>query len=429
MRWEEIWDVSLRIRNLFIKTAWPPKLKQSLLEDLEQGPAAWDAVAVRSTAPGEDSAHQSFAGLHDSCVMVHGAEAMLDAIRVVWSSLWSDGALIYRQKLGLDPTTSSMAVIIQQMIEGERSGIFFTEAPHDDNRVMIEAVWGLNQALVDGTLEPDRWQLDRADGHVLEKHQAKRSAALRPTRCGTELVSLSVTQRCESPLDVPLCKELYRIGMKLEKLLKKAVDVEWTVCDQNLYILQARPITSGHRAEKVDEQVWYRNLHLSLPNLEHLRDELEQDLLPGMMHDAETMAETDPLGLDDDELASEVCQRRKLLNKWLNIYTDKCIPMAHGIRVFGEFYNDTMRPEDPYAFIDLLRSDELLAVERNRQLLAMACLVRNDAALMDSLTQGRGIPNAGLLRTLAEAFQEQFGRVDWIAQGAFDLPSWLVKAC
>ncbi len=317
MRWEEIWDVSLRIRNLFIKTAWPPKLKQALLEDLKQGPAAWDAVAVRSTAPGEDSAQQSFAGLHDSCVMVHGAEAMLDAIRVVWSSLWSDGALIYRQKLGLDPTTSSMAVIIQQMVEGERSGILFTAAPHDDNRMMVEAVWGLNQALVDGTLEPDRWQLDRFDGNVLEKHQAKRSTALRPTRSGTELVSLSAAQRCESPLDVPLCKELYLIGMKLEKLLKKAVDVEWTVCDRNLYILQARPITSGHRVEKVDEQVWYRNLHLSLSNLERLRDELEQDLLPGMMHDAETMAETDPLALDDNEL-EEVC--KEFVNRHHKLY-------------------------------------------------------------------------------------------------------------
>jgi pyruvate,water dikinase len=427
MRWEEVWDVSLRIRNLFVRTAWPTALKQALLEDLNQGPSTWDAVAVRSTAPGEDSARQSFAGLHDSCVMVRGAEAMLDAIRVVWSSLWSDGALIYRQELGLDPATSSMAVIIQQMVEGETSGIFFTRAPHDTSRMMVEAVWGLNQALVDGTLEPDRWQLDRANGNVVEKHEVSHSQALRSTRNGTELVPLAATQCSRSPLDESLCEELFRLGIKLEKMLKNPLDIEWTVRDQTLYLLQVRPITSGHQAEKVAAQPWYQNLHLSLSSLERLRDELEEEILPGMTRDAQMMAATDPAALDDNALAAEVCQRREILHKWLAVYTEKCIPMAHGIRLFGEFYNDTMRPEDPYAFIDLLRSNDLLAVERNRQLLAMACLVRNDADLLERLKQGAAIPATSELRTMADSFFDQFGRVDWIAQGAFDLPTWLVK--
>ena len=96
MRWEELWDVSLRIRNHFVTRAWPKAMKDKLLDDLSEGPANWPAVAVRSTATGEDSASQSFAGLHESRVMLQGAEAILEAIRIVWASLWSDGALLYR---------------------------------------------------------------------------------------------------------------------------------------------------------------------------------------------------------------------------------------------------------------------------------------------------------------------------------------------
>ena len=73
MRWEELWDVSLRIRNHFVTRAWPKAMKDKLLDDLSEGPANWPAVAVRSTAPGEDSASQSFAGLHESRVMLHPA--------------------------------------------------------------------------------------------------------------------------------------------------------------------------------------------------------------------------------------------------------------------------------------------------------------------------------------------------------------------
>jgi pyruvate,water dikinase len=111
MRWEELWDVSLRIRNHFLTRAWPKAMKKKLLQDLNEDPANWSAVAVRSTALGEDSASQCFAGLHESRVMLQGAEAILEAIRIVWASLWSDGALLYRHELGLDPSKSGMAVI------------------------------------------------------------------------------------------------------------------------------------------------------------------------------------------------------------------------------------------------------------------------------------------------------------------------------
>ena len=427
MRWEEVWDVSLRVRNHFVTAAWPAAMHRTLLEELRQGPGRWEAVAVRSTAPGEDAARQSFAGLHQSLVLVHGAEAILEAIRVVWASLWSDGALLYRQELGLDPAESGMAVVVQQMVVGEVSGVMFTQAPHDATRMVIEAVWGLNQALVDGTLEPDRWQLDRAQGTVVEKHEVHHTVALRPSAQGPELVTLAADQRFRSPLDESLCARLFRVGQQLEAELNAPVDIEWTTREDRLYILQARPITTALQTAQADERPRLLSLHRSLPTLERLRADLEEHVLPGMTSDAAKMASVDPGGLDDASLATEVRRRRKLLQKWLLTYREKCIPMAHGIRLFAEHYNDIMRPEDPYAFMDLLRCDALLAVERNRQLLAMAALVRDDPALRAYLQEGGAPVDAGPLRTMVDAFQERFGNVHWIAQGEFNLSSWLLK--
>ena len=102
MRWEEIWDAALRIRNLFLTNPVPHELSKRLLDQLKtvfQG----KPLVVRSSAPAEDSASTSFAGLHESCVNVHGEESILLAIRKVWASLWSDRALLYRRELGPRP--------------------------------------------------------------------------------------------------------------------------------------------------------------------------------------------------------------------------------------------------------------------------------------------------------------------------------------
>ncbi|MEZ4602687.1 MAG: PEP/pyruvate-binding domain-containing protein [Desulfobacterales bacterium] len=149
MRWEEIWDAALRIRNLFLRAPFPEKLDAALRGRL--APLFQDrAVAVRSTAPGEDDQGASFAGLHDSYVNVRGIDAIMDHVRLVWASLWSDAALLYRQEIGLSVIRSKMAVVVQEMIDGDRSGIIFTQNPANDRQSVIESVHGLNQGLVDG---------------------------------------------------------------------------------------------------------------------------------------------------------------------------------------------------------------------------------------------------------------------------------------
>ncbi|MBT8359207.1 MAG: hypothetical protein KJO61_15735, partial [Deltaproteobacteria bacterium] len=110
MRWEEIWDISLRIRNLFLTTPIPKNIRRSLSELLSRHYGK-NPVAIRSSAPGEDDESTSFAGLHDSYLNVSGTDEILKHIKMVWSSLYSDAALLYRKELGLDIHTSQMAVV------------------------------------------------------------------------------------------------------------------------------------------------------------------------------------------------------------------------------------------------------------------------------------------------------------------------------
>ncbi|NIP35852.1 MAG: hypothetical protein GWN18_12880, partial [Thermoplasmata archaeon] len=138
----------------------------------------------------EDSATASFAGIHESFVNVRGSEDVLEHVRLVWASLWSESALMYKKELGLDVKGSAMAVLVQELVEGERSGIAFTESPVDPMTGVIEAVHGLNQGLVDGLVEPDRWMVRRKDGRVVSHSPAERQRAMRPAAGGVGLEPL-----------------------------------------------------------------------------------------------------------------------------------------------------------------------------------------------------------------------------------------------
>ena len=125
---EELWDTALRIRNRFSVAKVPLAVAQSICRAVRLL-GTRTPVAVRSSAPGEDSAQRSFAGLHESFLHVVGEEAVLESVRLVWASLWSDAALLYRQELALDPLTSRMAVLIQEMRTEDRSGVAFGRDP------------------------------------------------------------------------------------------------------------------------------------------------------------------------------------------------------------------------------------------------------------------------------------------------------------
>jgi len=411
MRWEELWDASLRIRNMFLRKSIPTPIYAGLKRFLE---STFNdrPVVVRSSAPGEDAPGTSFAGLHDSFVNVVGVDDILEHIRFVWASLWSDAALLYRRELGLDIATSSMAVVVQEIILGDQSGVAFTRNPSDRSQGVIESVHGLNQGLVDGSVEPDRWILDRATGAIISHAEVPRERWVVPAGTGVRLDTLPEEKAERAPLDNSDVAAVFTTALELEGAFGTPQDVEWTFRRGALHILQSRPITAISSDRGEDERGWYLSLRKSYDTLRALRTKIENELLPRMVKEAERLAARDVEALSDDVLAEEIARRLELYKRWHDIYWDDFIPFAHGIRLFGQVYNNVMRPEDPYEFVDLLGDTQMVSLRRNRILENMAQEVRNDTALRKALTDRTsfGVPRDFLdeIATFASQFGDSF---------------------
>jgi len=387
MRWEEVWDCATRIRNMFLRKPIPDHIAKRLTAAI-QSRFKDKAVAVRSSAPEEDTAKASFAGIHESYINISGLTAILEHVRKVWASLWSDAALLYRQEIGLNVEKSTMAVVIQAIVPGDRSGVVFTKSPNDASQGVIESVYGLNQGLVDGSVEPDRWILDRKTHRIISHSPATRRYWIVPIEQGVQLNPLPASMSQMPPLNAQETREVFGQARRAEDFFGAAQDVEWTYRDRSLVLLQSRPITTLSTGKTGDNRGWYLSLHRSFENLKSLRKKIEAELVPGMIAAAEELAATDLTVLSDRALAAEIKHRLEINHHWVNVYWDEFIPFAHGVRLFGQVYNDAIQPEDPYEFVDLLTQTEMASLERNRMLEDLASLIRNDYRLAKRLQKG-----------------------------------------
>ena len=427
MRWEELWDLGLRVRSLFLNTPLPAGLAADLTGLL--APRCADRpVTVRSTAPVEDSATASFAGLHDSFVNVRGLPAILDKVRLVWASLWSDRALLYRQELGLNPAASSMAVIVQELVIGDCSGVAFSRCPGRPGLVAIEAVWGLNQGLVDGDVEPDRLLLDGADGRIVERYTPQRLQVCRAMVDGVALQPLPASEQRQPPLSDAGAGLVMSLLRRAEEQFGAPQDLEWTLRGSELFALQSRPITTGDAPDDSGDRAWYLSLHKSLATLHNLRQTIEEEVLPAMERDALCLAAVDLEQLSAEALADEIEKRQGILDSWEERYREVCIPMAHGIRLFGQLYNDRLRPGDPFAFLSLLAGDTgLLAAQRNRALQELADLVRHDPLLTARLRDGDQLDSESPFVIALAGFTSRFGDLSWVMGETAEGPRGLIS--
>src|SRR5262249_6954213 len=164
-------------------------------------------------------------GQQETILGVEGEEALLDAIARCWASLDSERAVAYRRQQGIRDEGLAMAVVVQKLVEAEAAGVLFTRDPLDSEgrRMLVEASWGLGEAVVSGRVMPDRFHLDHTSGQVHEQQRGHKSEQL--TSGGWQPTSDS--QRDGFCLDAPQLAALAELGRKIEALYGEPRDVEW----------------------------------------------------------------------------------------------------------------------------------------------------------------------------------------------------------
>jgi pyruvate,water dikinase len=203
-------------------------------------------VAVRSSATAEDLAEAAFAGQQDTYLDVVGVDDLLDAVRRCWASLWTERAISYRAKNGIDADDLAIAVVVQAMVPAAVAGVLFTADPVTGARdeTIIDASPGLGEAVVAGMVTPEHYRLDRS-GTVLE-HRAGRTETV---------VGDQDTAAASGELSPELLSRLHRIGRRVQDHYGRPMDLEWAVAatakdEPGVWVLQARPLT-GLPAEPV----------------------------------------------------------------------------------------------------------------------------------------------------------------------------------
>jgi pyruvate,water dikinase len=212
--------------------------------------AAYDAlgdsppVAVRSSACAEDSETASYAGQQETYLHVRGADAVRDRVRDCWASFFSERAIFYRRQKG-SLEDLAMAVVVQRMVRAEVAGVLFTCDPVRGrrDRMVVEAVLGLGEAAVSGQVTPDHYILKR-DGTLRKAQVAQQPHAVVPVEGGGVEERELGPEGGEQKLGEEQLRALARIGDDLEQRLGGPQDIEWALEGGEIYVLQARPVTT-----------------------------------------------------------------------------------------------------------------------------------------------------------------------------------------
>jgi rifampicin phosphotransferase len=215
-------------------------------------------VAVRSSATAEDLPEASFAGQQDTYLNVRGHEDLLVAVRDCWASLWTARAMAYRARQGIDPTSVSLAVVVQQMVDAEAAGVMFTANPSNGHRdeAVISAAWGLGESVVSGSVNTDNIVVRKPDGTIVTSETADKAVMTVPAERRTQERPVPAEQRQQRVLSESEAVELAAYGSRIEDHYGAPQDIEWARTDGQFFIVQARPITALPEIEAPPPTDW-----------------------------------------------------------------------------------------------------------------------------------------------------------------------------
>lgn len=231
------------IRDLIDRADMPEDIASEIKKEFTSLNSQY--VAVRSSATAEDSSIASWAGELESYLNTT-EEDLLSNVKKCWSSLFTPRAIFYRFEKALDKTKVSVAVVVQKMVQSEVSGITFTVHPvtEDRDQMVIEAGWGLGEAIVSGMVTPDAYVIDKKDLSISDINISDQEKYIIRTDKGNEFLSVPSDKREEQKLEGPAIIELAKICIDIEKHYGFPCDIEWAWEKGKFYIVQSRPITT-----------------------------------------------------------------------------------------------------------------------------------------------------------------------------------------
>ncbi len=248
----QVGSASEHIRDLIKSEPMPKIMIAELLAGYQKlgeqlGGQGDPRVAVRSSATAEDLPEASFAGQQDTYLNVIGGETLLEKVKDCWASLWTARAISYREKQRYDHRRVYLAVVVQAMVPAEVSGVLFTANPinRDHGESVLNASWGLGEAIVSGKVTPDTYVVRKGDGEILSREIGGKEITIqyRPDGGIEEVVTSQVEREIEALSDTSI-QDLVDMGKRIEEHYGTPQDIEWAYADGNLYTLQTRPITT-----------------------------------------------------------------------------------------------------------------------------------------------------------------------------------------
>ena len=241
-------DASNAIRQLLLDAPLPENLIHLLAEHLHKNQLTHVPLAVRSSGTLEDMPGAAFAGQHDTILGVRSLDALQNAIRQCYASLWHTHVMLYRQHLHLPHHLVSMAVVLQRMVdvrENEAAGVAFSIDPVRGNlsSILINAAFGLGETVVGGEEPVDEYQVDRSSMQICHQEIADKRRAIVMTAESTDIVKLTQSAKTQSSLTAKQCQAVAELAVRAEQYFDFPQDIEWAFHDNQLWLLQSRNVT------------------------------------------------------------------------------------------------------------------------------------------------------------------------------------------
>ncbi len=254
---EQLNEASKKVREIIESAEIPEDIKKEIKKAYrqlceEEGEEVY--VAVRSSATAEDLPDASFAGQQETYLNVKGEENVVEMVKKCWSSLYTPRAIYYRIQKGFRHEDVSIAVVVQKMVNSEKSGVMFTSHPVTGEKIaVIEAVFGLGEAIVSGIVTPDTYVYDRTERKLKEVKIGDKKLMI--VRQNDKTVEIELGNKAkERVLSDEEIERLVEIGEIIEEHYGHPQDVEWAIEKGKIYIVQSRPITTiGEKGEKEEE--------------------------------------------------------------------------------------------------------------------------------------------------------------------------------